>query len=87
MPKCRFLSPTWEREESNHKWGGREELGRESGLGGGIEGNLIWYCVRERTEALRAGRTNVNRQPQAIGGQGTLQNVPKTWEVRDSQDS
>jgi hypothetical protein len=33
-----------EREESNHKWGGREELGRERGWGWG---NLICYWVRK----------------------------------------
>ena len=33
-------------------------------------------------------RKNGNRQPQEIGGWGTPpQNVPETWEVRDSQDS
>jgi hypothetical protein len=32
------------------------------------EGNLIWYWVREKTEALRASRKNVNRQPQEVGG-------------------
>ena len=39
------LSATWEREESNHKWGGREKLGRESGRRGG---NLMWFWVREK---------------------------------------
>ena len=29
------VSPTWEREESNHKWRGREGPGRESGQGVG----------------------------------------------------
>jgi hypothetical protein len=33
----RFLP--WEREEINHKWGGREGLGKESGQGeGGVGG-------------------------------------------------
>ena len=41
----------------------------------------------ERTEALRASRKSGNRQPQEVGGWGYLQNVPQTWEVRDSQDS
>jgi hypothetical protein len=55
-----------------------KETGRERGdpdlvLGG------------KRTEALRASRKNENRQPQEVGGWGTLQNVPKMWEVRDSQ--
>jgi hypothetical protein len=26
-------------------------------------------------------------KPQKVGGGGTLQNVPDTWEVRESQDS
>jgi hypothetical protein len=34
-PKRGHLSPTWEREESNHKWGGRERSRREIGWGGG----------------------------------------------------
>jgi hypothetical protein len=40
-----------EREESNYKWGGRERLGRERGWSWGtvgIEGNLIWYWVKEK---------------------------------------
>ena len=40
-----------------------------------------------RSEALRTRRKNGNRQPQEVGGGGTLQNVPETWEVRDSQNS
>jgi hypothetical protein len=43
--------------------------------------------VRQKTEALRASRKNVNSQPPEIGGWRTLQNAPETWEVRDSQDS
>jgi hypothetical protein len=31
--------------------------------------------------------TEALRQPQQVGGGGTLQNIPETWEVRDSQDS
>jgi hypothetical protein len=45
-------------------WKGKVERGR---VGEG-EGNLIWYWVRERTEALKASRKNVNKQPQEIGG-------------------
>jgi hypothetical protein len=55
-----------------HKWGGRNLGGKVKGRVGG-EGNLIWYWVRERgkrTEALKASRKNVNRQPQEIGGWG-----------------
>jgi hypothetical protein len=43
------------------------------------------------TEAMRASRKNRNRQPGDIGGWGqqgvTPQNVPETWEVRDSKNS
>jgi hypothetical protein len=35
VPKLGCLSPTWKREESIHKWGGREGLQRESGWWGG----------------------------------------------------
>ena len=37
--------------------------------------------------SLEFSRRNGNRQPQEQGGGGTFQNVPETWEVRDSQDS
>ena len=53
----------------------------ESGSGGEVgwqEGNLIWYCVKKRTEALRASRKNGNRQPREVGGWGSLQNAPET---------
>jgi hypothetical protein len=49
------------------------------------EENLTWYWVREKN--LGASRKNGNRQLQEIGGWGTLQNAPQTWEVRNSQDS
>ena len=39
------------------------------------------------SEALRVSRKNGSRQPWEVGGRGTLQNVPETREVRDSQDS
>jgi hypothetical protein len=35
VPKWGLFSPTLEREESNHKWRGREEPGMETGLGEG----------------------------------------------------
>ena len=41
----------------------------------------------DRREALRASRKNRNRKSKKVGGWGTLNNVPETWEVRDSQDS
>jgi hypothetical protein len=64
---------TWE-----GKWKGLWERGTWSGIGLG-----------KRTEALRASRKNINRQPREIGGWGTPlpQNAPGTWEVRNSQDS
>jgi hypothetical protein len=43
--------------------------------------------MRKKIEALRANRKNGNRKPQEVGGWGTLQDVPETWEVRDSEDS
>ena len=48
---------------------------------------LSGFEAGNRTEALRANRKNGNRQPREIGVGGTLQDVPETWEVRDSQDS
>jgi hypothetical protein len=95
VPKWRCLSPTWETEESNYKWGRREGPGRKNGLawwggGGGMsEERETWSSMwwGKRTEALRVSRRNVSRQPQEIGSWGTPQNVPETWEVRDSQDS
>jgi hypothetical protein len=41
----------------------------------------------ERTKALRANRNYGHRQSWEVGGWGTPQNAPETWEVRDSQDS
>ena len=46
---------------------------------------VLWG--KGKTEALRVSRKNKNRQPQWLGGWGTLQNVPETVEVRDFQDS
>ena len=55
---------------------------------GGKEVNIISYWGWEhRTEALRVSRRNGKSQPQEVGDGWTLQNVPETWEVRDSQDS
>ena len=59
MLALEVIQGRWEGEESNYKWGGREGPGREIGQGGEIgggEGNLIWYWVRKKTEALRASR-------------------------------
>ena len=57
--------PLTKGEESNHKWRGREGLGRESGWDvGGVgdrgEPDLV-LGEEKRTEALRASRKNVNR--------------------------
>ena len=90
VPKWGCLCFTWEGEESNHKWGGSKGPGRESGWGGecvcvwGTWSDIGWG---ERTETLRASRKNGNRQPWEVGGWGTLQNAPETWEMRDSQNS
>jgi hypothetical protein len=63
---------TWE-----GKWIGGREWCREG----------VWYCVRERTETLRASRKNGNRKRWEIRGWRTPQNAPETWELRNSQDS
>jgi hypothetical protein len=79
VPKWEWLSPTWEEEENNHKWGGREggreRTGRENGQGTRVssEGERrSWSGIGwgKRTEALRASRKNGNRQSQEIGGWG-----------------
>ena len=66
--------------------GGREGPGWERRQGG-KEGNMIRYSGENRSEALRASRMNGNMQHQEVGDGGILYNVPKTWEVRESQDS
>jgi hypothetical protein len=48
---------------------------------------MMWYWVGKRIQVLRASRKNGNRQLGEAGGWGTLQNVPETCEVRDSQVS
>jgi hypothetical protein len=51
VPKWGCLSPTWEREESNHNWRSKRGPGGETGWGWGMvakEGNLIWYWVRKK---------------------------------------
>ena len=50
----------------NHKGEQGMDLGGK-GDWGMKEGNLIWYCVGKRTEALRASRKNENRQPHKVG--------------------
>jgi hypothetical protein len=71
-------------EDNNHR-GQRE--GEAEGKGGG--GCVIRYGAGRggRREALRASKIHGNMQPQGGGSEETLQKVPKTWEVRDSQDS
>lgn len=36
---------------------------------------------------MKTSKKNGNRQLCEVGGEKTLQNVPETWELRDSQDS
>jgi hypothetical protein len=80
------LNPTWEGEERNHRSGeGGTWVGKGIGRGRRDYGQAL--SGLNRTEALRAIRKNGNKQPWKVGGGGTLQNVPETWEVRDSQDS
>jgi hypothetical protein len=73
----------------------QSQMGREGGkdqggkVDGGVErerGTRSVIGREKRDEALRASRKNGNSQPQEIGGWGPLQNVPETWEVRDSQE-
>jgi hypothetical protein len=63
--------------------GGREGPGRKMGQASG-EGNMIWYWVGKKTEALRANRKNESRHLQEVGG---YENASETWEVKGSQDS
>jgi hypothetical protein len=72
-----------ERKQSQER-GGREGPGREWGLGG-ERGDMIRYLGWG--EALGVIRENRNKQPWEERGAGILQNVPETWEVRESQDS
>jgi hypothetical protein len=68
--QVRILQSHLEREESNHKWGRREGLGRERRWGGG---NLIWYWVREKDwspESLQ------KEGKQATSGNGRLGDTP-----------
>ena len=71
------------RKQSQER-GGREGPGREWGLGG-ERGDMIRYLGWG--EALGVIRENRNKQPWEERGAGILQNVPETWEVRESQDS
>jgi hypothetical protein len=89
VPKWGCFSPTWKREESNHKWGGREGPGRENRhRGGAVSGGWggTWYSIwwGKKTEALPASRKNGNRQPWEIGD---WRDPPEIWEVIDSKDS
>jgi hypothetical protein len=42
---------------------------------------------RKGLKSPRVCRKNENMQPQEAGGWRNLQNISKTWDVRDSQDS
>jgi hypothetical protein len=50
---------------------------------------MIRYWGEDRRKALRTRRMNGNMQPQEVGGGwgDPVGNVPKTWELTDSQDS
>jgi hypothetical protein len=66
---------------------GREGSWRKRGWGG-WRGEHDWMLVGEKgLKSLRASRKNGNMQPREMGGGGTLQNVPESWDLRDSQDS
>jgi len=65
---------------------GRRERGTWLARGQGGEEDQV-LGGGSRTEALKDCRKNGNRQLQEVGGEGTLENVPETWEVRDFQDS
>jgi hypothetical protein len=69
----------WEAE------GGRDLGGRVEG--GGEKGKMIRCLGKNRSEALRDSRVNGNSHPWAMGGMGTLGDVPETWEVKGSPDS
>jgi hypothetical protein len=73
------------RKQSRVAEGGRNLVGK--GDREGKRGTWLGMGLGSRREALRASRKNRNWQPQEVGGGRTLQNVPETWEVRDSQDS
>ena len=45
------------------------------------------YGGGPRRKAQMSKRMNGNNQPRGVGGGGTLQKVPGTWEVRYYQDS
>jgi hypothetical protein len=73
----------------SHLGGRRKQshVGRKGGTWEGEWSGRSGFGWLKRTEALKASRKGGNRQPQEIGGWGTLQNASETWEVRDSQDS
>ena len=62
-----------------------DKMGRQWG---DVEGNLLWFWVKEKD---RSPEGQQKEGEQAISGNrrfgGTPKNAPKTWEVRDSQDS
>jgi hypothetical protein len=66
--------------------GGRDLEGKVDGVGEWQEGGEPDLVLSEG-KGLRTSRKNGNKQPQEIGGWGTIQNAPETWEVRDSHDS
>ena len=63
---------------------GRQVHGWQRGQGR-EKGNIISYWETHEWNP-EGNRKSGNRQPQEVGGKGTLLNVPETWEVRESQD-
>jgi hypothetical protein len=63
--------------------GGKEDREEKRGK---VEHDQI-LSGQNRTGVLRTSRKNENRQPPEVRGGRTLQNVPETWEVEDSENS
>jgi hypothetical protein len=78
MPQCHLGG---RRKQSQ----GGSVLG-EKGNRDGKRGTWL-VIVWGRTETQSHSRKNGNRQPQEVGCGVTLQNVAKTWKIRDCQDS
>jgi hypothetical protein len=68
------------------------DLGRKmdwEDTGGGVrkKGILIWYWVREENRSPEGQQKNWKKATSGHRRLGTLQNLPETWEVNNSQDS
>ena len=65
--------PSYHLGRRRNQFLGAESVGFDLERGQGREGeNMIRYWGRNRTEYLRASRNNGNRQPDEVGGGGTL---------------